>query len=174
MPKLVDHITFKTEILRKVYPIFIEKGYLSVTMRDLASSLGISTGSLYHYFETKEQLFDSMVYFVVEEDTSELEGQWKSDEKEEMEILIQYLENKSTHFQSLLVLALDISREEALHHKFNSLIKDSVQKFERILEERFPDTGAPLLSFIIGELYKNLIVNHPIRWNKSLRGFLSK
>ncbi|MFC1513714.1 TetR/AcrR family transcriptional regulator [candidate division KSB1 bacterium] len=44
-------------ILDTAYKLFIEKGYKSVTTREIAKFAGVSKGVLYHYFESKEDLF---------------------------------------------------------------------------------------------------------------------
>jgi TetR/AcrR family transcriptional regulator, cholesterol catabolism regulator len=36
--------------------VFAQRGYDGTTMQDLASSMGLATGALYHYFGSKEQL----------------------------------------------------------------------------------------------------------------------
>jgi AcrR family transcriptional regulator len=36
--------------------VFAERGYDQTTMQDLAGSMGLATGALYHYFGSKEQL----------------------------------------------------------------------------------------------------------------------
>ncbi|BDA78295.1 TetR family transcriptional regulator [Leptospira kobayashii] len=175
MPKIVDHEKYREELWKGAFPIFIEKGYLPVTMRELAQVLNVSTGTLYHYFETKEILFETMVRFVIGEDLSQLEERWKlkgENVSENSEILIEYLESKSSHFQSLLVLALDIHRNSDLKLKFSSLLNESFLQFQRILESRFESKGEFLLSYIIGELYKNLIIGHPIRWGHNLKEVL--
>ncbi len=171
MPKIVDHEKYREELWKGAFPVFIEKGYLPVTMRELAQTLHVSTGTLYHYFETKEILFETMVRFVIGEDLSQLEERWKwkaESLSENSEILIEYLESKSPHFQNLLVLALDIHRNSDLKLKFSSLLNESFLQFQRILESRFASKGEFLLSYIIGELYKNLIIQHPIQWNLNL------
>lgn len=133
MPKIVDHEKYREELWKGAFPIFIEKGYLPVTMRELAQVLNVSTGTLYHYFETKEILFETMVRFVIGEDLSQLEERWKlkgENVSENSEILIEYLESKSSHFQSLLVLALDIHRNSDLKLKFSSLLNESFCNFK--------------------------------------------
>lgn len=57
MPKIVDHDQYRKELLMKSFDLFAHKGYSSITMRDLAQGLGVSTGTLYHYFPSKEALF---------------------------------------------------------------------------------------------------------------------
>lgn len=57
MPKIVDHDQYRKELLIKSFDLFAQKGYSSLTMRQLAQELKVSTGTLYHYFPSKEALF---------------------------------------------------------------------------------------------------------------------
>ncbi|MDX2272456.1 MAG: TetR/AcrR family transcriptional regulator [Cyanobacteriota bacterium] len=57
MPKIVDHALVRQELLAKAFDLFAEKGYGSLSMRELAKGLGVSMGSLYHYFPSKKDLF---------------------------------------------------------------------------------------------------------------------
>ncbi|MGB3757109.1 MAG: TetR/AcrR family transcriptional regulator [Rivularia sp. (in: cyanobacteria)] len=61
MPKIVDHEKYRKELLWKSFDLFASKGYASVTMREIAKELGVSTGTLYHYFPNKEALFLQLV-----------------------------------------------------------------------------------------------------------------
>ena len=61
MPKIVDHDQYRKELLMKSFDLFAQKGYSSITMRQLAQGLGVSTGTLYHYFPSKEALFWQLV-----------------------------------------------------------------------------------------------------------------
>lgn len=45
------------KIVTKAHLIFHEKGYANTTMSDIASALGVTKPTLYHYFDTKEDLF---------------------------------------------------------------------------------------------------------------------
>ena len=36
--------------------VFAERGFDQTTMQDLAGSMGLATGAVYHYFGSKEQL----------------------------------------------------------------------------------------------------------------------
>ncbi len=40
--------------------VFAQRGYDQTTMQDLAASMGLATGALYHYFGSKEQLLISI------------------------------------------------------------------------------------------------------------------
>ncbi len=47
----------KTEILTKTIPLFAQRGYDGVSMRDIAKTVGITVGSLYHHFPDKQALY---------------------------------------------------------------------------------------------------------------------
>ena len=57
MPKVVDHDQYRKELLQGCMALFAERGYGSITMRQIAKGLSVSTGTLYHYFPSKESLF---------------------------------------------------------------------------------------------------------------------
>lgn len=61
MPKLVDHEAYRRELLQGSYEIFVRLGFASCTMRVLARELEVSTGTLYHYFDAKEDVFAQLV-----------------------------------------------------------------------------------------------------------------
>ena len=71
MPKIVDRDQYRKELINKCFDIFSEKGYSSVTMREIASEIGVSTGTLYHYFPSKESLFEQLIVYLSYEDTKE-------------------------------------------------------------------------------------------------------
>jgi AcrR family transcriptional regulator len=53
--------TRRAEILEQAEKIFSVKGYHNVTMAEIASASGFSTGSLYQFFQGKENLYTSMI-----------------------------------------------------------------------------------------------------------------
>lgn len=50
----------RAEILRAAEELFAKKGYSGTTVRDIADSVGILSGSLYHHFTAKEQLVEAI------------------------------------------------------------------------------------------------------------------
>lgn len=61
MPKIVDADQYRQELLNKCFDLFANQGYASVTTRQIAKELGVSTGTLYHYFPNKQALFEQLV-----------------------------------------------------------------------------------------------------------------
>ncbi|MBR8829741.1 MAG: Nucleoid occlusion factor SlmA [Chroococcopsis gigantea SAG 12.99] len=68
MPKIVDVEQYKKELLDKCFDLFTEKGYAALTTRELAQELGVSTGTLYHYFANKADLFEQLVEHICQQD----------------------------------------------------------------------------------------------------------
>ena len=60
MPKIVDHDKYRDDILLGCFNLFAARGFSGVTMREVAKELDISTGSLYHYFPNKQEMFEGI------------------------------------------------------------------------------------------------------------------
>lgn len=51
----------KSLILEKAFKLFLKKSFKEVTMREIVRETGISKGAFYHYFPTKESLFNNII-----------------------------------------------------------------------------------------------------------------
>ncbi len=51
----------RAEILAVAAEVFAEKGILNATVRDIGERAGILSGSLYHHFESKEQMVEEIL-----------------------------------------------------------------------------------------------------------------
>jgi AcrR family transcriptional regulator len=56
-PPATDSAETRTNILDCARRLFAERGYSAVTNKDLAAAAGITTGALYHYVESKLDLY---------------------------------------------------------------------------------------------------------------------
>lgn len=54
-------MTTKDSILHTALRLFSERGYEGVSMRDLASEVGIKAASIYNHFSGKEEIFNSLL-----------------------------------------------------------------------------------------------------------------
>jgi AcrR family transcriptional regulator len=61
MPKIVDADQYRQKLLNRCFDLFANQGYANVTTRQIAKELGVSTGTLYHYFPNKQALFEQLV-----------------------------------------------------------------------------------------------------------------
>ncbi|MGN6775278.1 TetR/AcrR family transcriptional regulator [Rhizobium sp.] len=49
------------QILDAAFEEFVERGYVATRVEDIATRIGVTKGTVYVYFETKEQLFEAMI-----------------------------------------------------------------------------------------------------------------
>lgn len=63
----------RQQILDAARQYFIDKGYSPTTMEDIARAAGLSKGGIYHYFQSKKQVFEALVRQEYDESTSFLE-----------------------------------------------------------------------------------------------------
>ena len=64
-------------ILEKAKELFIQKGYSGTSMEDLVRYSGVSKGSIYYHFESKDELFLQLI----DKDTKEWLASWREKEK---------------------------------------------------------------------------------------------
>ena len=73
-PVVISHqIAMKENIVQKASTLFIQRGFKSVTMDDLAVALAISKKTLYTHFENKEQLVRESSFHVFNTVCNEIE-----------------------------------------------------------------------------------------------------
>lgn len=53
----------RTEIIHAGLDLFIRKGYDATKVSDIAEKVGMSTGLLFHYFESKEKLYEELIVY---------------------------------------------------------------------------------------------------------------
>jgi|JI10StandDraft_1071094.scaffolds.fasta_scaffold01893_28 AcrR family transcriptional regulator len=73
----------RSEIIKTARDLFLTKDYEKTTMQDFMNHLGIAKGTIYHYFNSKEELLEAVVEDIVNEHL------------EKMQILIQKTEGNA-------------------------------------------------------------------------------
>lgn len=56
----------RQEILGEALRLFVRKGYAATKVNDIAEAVGMSTGLMFHYFDSKEKLYEELVKLGVE------------------------------------------------------------------------------------------------------------
>ena len=59
MPKIVDHESRRQELVEAAWRVINRVGIDATTVREIAAESGYSTGSLAHYFATKDDILRS-------------------------------------------------------------------------------------------------------------------
>ncbi|WP_432666320.1 TetR/AcrR family transcriptional regulator [Wukongibacter baidiensis] len=140
MPKIVDKEERRREICLAAIDLFSQKGYEKVTIKEIAEASGIGKGTVYEYFESKEDiLLKSTKQFFVEvidneflkdiDFTNPIEGI----ETFARETVRVFKENNRdfflAYFELLLVNLRNISNEEMLND-----IKDIFFQYRTLLK----------------------------------------
>ncbi len=176
MPKIVDHEQYRKELLGKCFDLFAQKGYAAITMRQIAECLGVSTGTLYHYFSSKQALFEQLVEEMCQQDISaalaEL-GERKTPQ-EAMEVLGKYLVKNEDYFIKWTYLVVDFcqyqdSQEISEKHVFRRVI----QRYQQVICDFLGIEDLVLASLVLslvdglflGRLQGNEMINIPEQCN---------
>ncbi|MBF2027491.1 MAG: TetR/AcrR family transcriptional regulator [Oscillatoriales cyanobacterium C42_A2020_001] len=115
MPKIVDHDQYRKELLSQCLTIIADKGYAAITMRQIATGLGVSTGTLYHYFPSKENLFEQLVEYISYQDTSEAtiaELKVFPTRAERIAAIFNYIVEQEDYFLHQTLMLIDFSRQK--------------------------------------------------------------
>ncbi|WP_019498511.1 TetR/AcrR family transcriptional regulator [Pseudanabaena sp. PCC 6802] len=114
MPKIVDRDRYRKELLDRSFDLFAEKGYGSITMRQIAQGLGVSTGTLYHYFPSKEALFVQLVEELTARDISTFlaEADWVQGLSERIAALVNFVAKYEDYFSKQTILFLDFYQQQ--------------------------------------------------------------
>jgi len=114
MPARVDHDARRKELLSRSFETFARDGYAACTMRGLAKSLGVSTGTLYHYFSGKEAVFEAMFRQLNDEIIASATAELVSadTQTERLHVFVDFMGRHIEQLQHVVRIALEYHR----HH----------------------------------------------------------
>ena len=156
MPRIVDHDARRSHVLEGAFTVFDERGYGAVSMRDLARSLGVSTGTLYHYFEGKDALFEELGRRRCEADLAAATGQIPDDASPDLRLAMigRWVQGHVPHLAATLRLVLDYLRQGG----DESLVRDILAGYRAPLADALgPELAEPGLSLVLGMLVHHLL-----------------
>jgi len=152
MPKIVDHEKYRKELLWKSFDLFAQKGYGSVTMREIAKELGVSTGTLYHYFPNKESLYLQLVEEQTEQDISNFFIEADSPETltERIKILMKFIKKNEDYFIKQTLLSYDFYQQQERSEILNNdTLKKAWQQTEKAVGDYLQIEQKPLVDFVL-------------------------
>jgi AcrR family transcriptional regulator len=169
MPKIVDHDQYRKELLSKCFDLFAEKGYGSITMRQIAEGLKVSTGTLYHYFPSKQALFEQLMEEIFQQDvsmaTAELSGTQTL--PEQLEIIGKLLIKQEDYLIKWTYLLIDFCQHQNAQGMqnvdvFNRINERYEQAIYDILGIEDPVLAAFIYSFFDGLIVERLLKNEMV------------
>ncbi len=109
-----DPETRRTEVVDVARELFQTKGYEKTTTQDVMATLGIAKGTIYHYFPSKEALFEAVIQDMVAKNS------------EYMEALVHKMHGTALEKMQMLIKAGNMAAEhgdmlEVLHQRNDTL-----------------------------------------------------
>jgi AcrR family transcriptional regulator len=160
MPKIVDRDQYRKELLNKCFELFALKGYGSISMRHIAESLGVSTGTLYHYFPSKKVLFEELVECVCEQDLLKAATELEKTQtlQERVEALGKYLVKNESDFIKWTYIGVDFRQHQDYEEmKDSRVFKRVAQRYEQAIYD-YLEIEDPMLAAFISSLIDGWIL----------------
>jgi AcrR family transcriptional regulator len=156
MPKIVDHNQYRKELLGQCFNLFAEKGYAAITMRQIATGLGVSTGTLYHYFPSKEALFEQLLEEMEGQDILQVSTEMADIQNlpDRLKAGFAFLERNHDYFFKQLLIFTDYYQQLSREKNQNNALErgcDRIQNFmTQILGLPSPEITQFLFSMVDG------------------------
>ena len=118
----------KTEILTTAAQLFKEKGYSAVSMRDLATKMGIKAASLYNHIQSKQEILSTIVINVAEEFTRGMNS------------IVDLNLSPTKKIEAIMALHIDVTLLNtdalaSLNHSWMHLEEKNLQYFEKMRDD---------------------------------------
>jgi len=112
VPKIVDHRDYRQKLLEKSLDLLTRKGYSNINMKEVAAEIGVSTGTLYHYFPAKENILVEMLAWIGDKNINEYYDRYGSidDVRKRFEVLKDFLKESEDLYKTTMLLAIDFYR----------------------------------------------------------------
>jgi len=179
MPKLVDHVSYRKHLLVHCFDLFAERGYSALTMRQVAEALNVSTGTLYHYFPTKEALFQQLVEEITQQTVigamSQAPGHASLEER--LTGLFCFLAEHEEDLQKQLLITMDYYQHRDLYgSSVCAILQAGTDRYNQAVQKY---VGLPDFSFCLllrhqinGLLIQRMIHDTTVSFVEQARPFL--
>lgn len=173
MPKVIDHQVMREELLTRSLGLFAQRGFHAVTMRELARELGVSTGTLYHYFTSKTDLYGQMLRTLVMRDVGFVVGNISEamSVQARLRLVVDYVVSHEEQFKDLIHLMFDfyrysrtVSAESAEGKelaKTHGLFRDLLSLYREAIQQNagvpLPGVAQVILSTLLGSLVQRIL-----------------
>jgi TetR/AcrR family transcriptional regulator, cholesterol catabolism regulator len=126
----------KDEIIAAASRLFVEKGFENTTMRDIAETVGIYKGSLYHHIRSKADLFHEILDMSLKESSKTMREVRSSDLEPEQKFRKIIL----VHFENILNFSLEYQillneRRHMLDEQQEARIRAQMKTYENHIVE---------------------------------------
>jgi AcrR family transcriptional regulator len=172
MPKIVDHDQYRRELLAQCLELFTRKGYANVTIREIANELGVSTGTLYHYFPTKQAIFEQLFEQERTRDvTAVMQETLESKSRvDRINSVIDHWDENREYYHNIVSLAIDFHRHNRNEVSYK-VMKEYSDFYRTSMSSIFDlpvDTASFMFIFAIGLMYHSLVAPDAVDFRRQL------
>lgn len=159
MPKIVNHELYRKELLNKCFNLFSVRGFSNLSMRQIAKELKISTGTLYHYFSSKKDIFDSLVIQVADSNIQKImeENDRAIGFEERLDLFLDFINSNLEHFIKWLFIFFDYKLFN--YGKLNPMLKNSSETYCKAISKFLQIEDIKISNFIFSYL-NGIITTH--------------
>lgn len=152
MPKIVDHDLYRKELLSQCFDMFAEKGYAAITMREIAQGLGVSTGTLYHYFSSKEMLFEQLVEEWTRQDLLRAEAELETAQTlaERIAAAFHFIAKNEDYFLKQTLLLIDFHQQQEHTASHNEILKQVCDRARDRVADLLGLEDPKIVVFVLG------------------------
>jgi AcrR family transcriptional regulator len=160
MPKIVDHDAYRKELLFRSLDLFVCRGYSALSIRHIAAELNVSTGTLYHYFKTKEELFLALLDEVRRKTFNDAAGYIAAQpQMDPLEAFCRYIEKNEEWLRKELLLVINVAQQYELYSKAShDMLKRAASFYRNGISKLLGKQNGQLASLFIG-CVNGLLIN---------------
>jgi AcrR family transcriptional regulator len=130
------------EILDAAFEEFVKNGYAATRLEDVAARAGVTKGTIYFYFETKERVFEEMVlrvyqalFLELESYVEKLEGSYASRLRSLIVFVYGRIAEDRASRETLRFLIADGTRFPGLVDRhYDEFVRPIIDQFQKLIE----------------------------------------
>jgi AcrR family transcriptional regulator len=130
------------EILDAAFEEFVKNGYAATRLEDVASRAGVTKGTIYFYFETKERVFEEMIRHTaqaflpdLERYGSELKGSYTARLRDLIVFVYRRIADDRAARETLRFLIAEGTRfPDLVDRHYEEFVHPMIEQFQKILE----------------------------------------
>ena len=136
MDNKLENLNQSQKILNAAFKCISERGYASVSLRDIADEAGVVLSQLNYYYKNKEGLFTEIIKTLAQQYFNEIEDNLKKGEteKEKMMHLIEYFQEMLKEKPELFKLLFDLTSMALWSESFKELLNDLFNNIVNLIE----------------------------------------
>ncbi len=132
-----EKIKQSQKILQTAFQCLSTRGYINVSMRDIAEEAGVALSQLNYYYKNKEGLFTEVVKMMMHQYLSEVEDKLRSTQntKEKIASLVKYFNELIRKNPELLRLFIDFTAQSLWLPSFRRQLKNLFAALSEMIEK---------------------------------------